>query len=174
MTRSDCSHEQTVVSVVMARGWPGAADEELQAHVRACPVCADVVEVATLLRMDHETFGREIRLPAAGQVWWRAAVRARMEAAHAAARPITWLQGVAAACAGAVACAVLAFTWPSVREVAGWFAQVAIGLDPSLSVIGPVRAAVEQSLPLVLSVAALVVLGPLVVLYFALSGEGRE
>ena len=61
-----------------------------------------------------------------------------------------------------------------VREVAGWFAQVAIGLDPSLSVIGPVRAAVEQSLPLVLSVAALVVLGPLVVLYFALSGEGRE
>ena len=173
MTPHECPHEPVVVSLVMAGRWPDAAGEELRAHVRECTVCVDVVEIAMALRMDYDAFGRDVRVPSAGQVWWRAAVRARMEAAQAAARPITWLQGVAAACAAAVGCAVLAVTWPSVRTVAGWFVRAATGFDP-LSVSAPIRAVVEQSLPLVLSVAALVVLGPLAVLFFALSSDRGE
>jgi hypothetical protein len=177
----ECSHEPAIVSLVMAGRWPDAADppspdgfgvasEELQAHARACPVCIDVVEVAMLLRTNYQAFGSDVRVPAAGQVWWRAAVRARMEGAQAAARPITWLQGVAGACAAALGCVVLASSWPAMRTLAGWFFGLLTGIDPR-AVAVPIGAVVEQSLPLVLSVVGLVVVVPLAVLCFALSNE---
>jgi hypothetical protein len=53
----------------------------------------------------------EARVPSAAHVWWRAQMRARQEAAAAAARPIAVAQGVAAASAAGLAAAAIAFGW---------------------------------------------------------------
>jgi hypothetical protein len=55
----------------------------------------------------------EVRLPGSGLVWWRAQMRARQEAADAAARPIAIVQTVAALVGGALAvvCLVALAPW---------------------------------------------------------------
>ena len=93
-----CSREVEVVASVLDRRRLRRDDAALAAHVDACDSCREVAALTRLMSTDHEKTRREIRVPAAGQVWWRAAVRARLEAVHAAARPLTWSHGVAGAC----------------------------------------------------------------------------
>ena len=70
---------------------------------------------------------REARLPTSGQVWWRAAMRRRAEAMAAASRPITLVQGIAAACAAGLIGALITLAWPAVQhpltEVAATWAR---------------------------------------------------
>jgi hypothetical protein len=167
---SQCPHEHEVVAAVLSRRWETAHDD-LKQHAARCDVCCDVVAVASVLSADHERARYEARVPAAGQIWWRAAVRARLETAHAAARPLTWLHGIAAACAVGVAWAVTEMVWPSVREMASWFTSRALGADPGIAdVAALVTAAMQRSLPLAFVVAACLVLAP-VALYFVLSDD---
>ena len=113
-----------------------------------------------------------MRLPAAGLVWWRAAVRARTESVQRAARPVTWMHGLAGACAAGIGCAVAAFMWPTLRSVTGRLATVVLELDPaSRELAAPMLAVVGRSLPLAFGIAGCVLLAPLIVLYFALSDE---
>ncbi len=80
--------------------------------------------------------GADAPLPTAGQMWWRLAVRARLDREHAAARPVVWLQGVAAACGlGLVATAIGAVAprvGGAMTDVAGratsWLPSVSIGV----------------------------------------------
>ena len=62
-------------------------------------------------------------MPAAGQVWWRAAVRARLESTHAATRPITWMHGITAAIVLGVFLAAVTAAWPRLSSAAGWVAE---------------------------------------------------
>ena len=170
MVDHDCVHEADVVAAVLSRRWD-RANEELKHHAAACEICRDVVAVASMLSADQERARYEVRVPAAGQVWWRAAVRARLEAAHAVARPLTWLHGIAGACAVGVACAVIGIAWPSLREMASWFTFAAFGADSRVAdVAASVTDALQRSLPLAFVVAACIVLAP-VALYFALSDD---
>ena len=170
MADHTCIHEHDVVAAVLSRRWE-SANEDLKQHADACEICGDVAAIATLLWSDQERARHEARVPAAGQIWWRSAVRARLEAAHAVARPLTWLHGIAAACAVGVACAVFGMAWPSLRQMASWFAFEAIGADARLAdVAALVTAAMQRSLPMVFVVAACVVLAP-VALYFVLSDD---
>jgi hypothetical protein len=164
-----CFHEHDVVAAVLSRRWDHASDE-LKQHAAGCEICRDVVAVTRLLSADLEQARFEARVPAAGQVWWRAAVRARLEAAHAVARPLTWLHGIAGACAVGVAWAVLGMAWPSLREMASWFTFEAFGADSRMADVAAfVTAALLRSLPLAFVVACLV-LAP-VALYFALTDD---
>jgi hypothetical protein len=166
----DCIHEADVVAAVLSRRWDRANDE-LKQHAAECEVCRDVVAVARMLSADQEHARYEVRVPAAGQVWWRSAVRARLEAAHAIARPLTWLHGIAGACAVGVACAVIGMAWPSLREMASWFTFEAFGTDSRVAdVAALVTGALQRSLPLAFVLAACIVLAP-VALYFALSDD---
>jgi len=166
-----CMYEHDVVAAVLSRRWD-SANEELTQHAAACEICRDVVDVARLLSSDQERARYEARVPAAGQVWWRAAVRARLDAAHAVARPLTWLHGIAAACAVGVAVAVISMAWPSLREMASWFTFTALGVDSGVAnVAALVTATMQRSLPLAFVVAACLILAP-VALYFALSDDG--
>ncbi len=166
----DCIHEAEVVAAVLSRRWD-RANEELTQHAAECENCRDVVAVASVLSADQERARYEVRVPAAGQVWWRAAIRARLEAAHAVARPLTWLHGIAGACAVGVACAVIGMAWPSLREMASWFAFEAFGADSRVAdVTAFVTDVMKRSLPLAFVVAACIVLAP-VALYFALSDD---
>jgi hypothetical protein len=165
-----CAHEHDVVAAVLGRRWE-TAPIDLKRHAAECEMCRDVVAVASVLSADQERARYEARVPAAGQVWWRAAVRARLEAAQTAARPLTWLHGIASACALGLAVTVVGTVWPHVREVAAWLMSLTLGVDSRLADVAALMAgAMQKSLPLAFIAAACIVLTP-VALYFALSDD---
>jgi hypothetical protein len=165
-----CDREHDVVAAVLGRRWE-CVDDELQRHAAECETCGDVVSIASLLSREQERARHDVRVPAAGQIWWRAAVRARLEAAEAAARPLTWLHGIAAACAVGLAGALIGMAWPSVQAMAAWVTSRALGGDSQvIDVAAAVAGAIQRSLPLAFVVAACIVLAP-VALYFALSDD---
>ncbi len=170
MADHSCIHEPDVVVAVLSRRWDHANDE-LKRHAADCEICRDVVAVAHLLSADQERARHQARVPLAGQMWWRAAVRARLEDAHAVDRPLTWVHGIAGACAVGVACAVIGMSWPSLRGMASWFTFEAFGVDARMAdVAALVTAALQRSLPLAFVVAACLVLAP-VALYFVLTDD---
>jgi hypothetical protein len=169
MSRHECSREIEVTSAVLSGAWPERVDGELQAHAAACEICAEVAAVATVLRQDHEHARREMQVPAAGQVWWRAAVRARLERAQASTQPMTWLHGITGACMAGVMLAALTLAWPSIVGSAGWIKGQLMSTAPG-DPMGVVSMALGQSLVFGVVAAACLVLAP-VVLYFALSDD---
>lgn len=96
MTLPTCPHEPAVIHASMAAAWPEGADPALVAHARTCAVCREAVLVATLMQAADGAADAEV--PTAAQMWWRLAVRARLERERAAARPVVWLEGLAGAC----------------------------------------------------------------------------
>lgn len=100
------------------------------------------------------------RVPAAGQVWWRAAVRAHTEATHAAARPMVWLQGIAGACVVGLGAALMGFAWPSLERGARHIGALAASVE----------AIARTNLALTLVLLACLVVAPLA-LYLVLSDE---
>ena len=168
--RTECPREADVVAAVLDGRWE-TTDEGLKTHAGHCEICRDVVAVASLLSVDQEQTRRDVHVPAAGQVWWRAAVRARLEAAHRAAQPLTWLHGIAGACAVGLAWTVAGMAWPSIRDAASWVSTQAWGVDSRVGDVAVlVAAVVQKSLPLAFVAAACLVLVP-VALYFALSDD---
>jgi hypothetical protein len=173
MMRTDCPREGEVFDMVRAREEASAAGEELIMHVRQCDVCRDVLTVGTALRDDRDRADADVHVPAAGQVWWRAAVRARLEATHAAARPITWVHGMAGASAIGLALGVAGIVWPSVRQAASWAADRFPVLEPeTVGALTVLADAARQSLPIAIGVAGCLVLAPLA-LYVAFSDWGE-
>jgi hypothetical protein len=168
-----CNHEHDAVAAVLNGRWERASDE-LKQHAEECEICRDVVAVARLLSSEQERARFEARVPAAGQVWWRAAVRARLEAAHAAARPMTWLHGIAGACALGLAFAAISVTWPALRGVGARLLTQMLGADSGLGEMAILMTAMlQKSLPLAFVMAACILLAPLA-LYLALSGDSSR
>jgi hypothetical protein len=165
----ECAHEDRVVSAVLSGTWP-STDDELVAHVQHCEICGEVAEVAVVLRADHDQARREVQVPVAGQVWWRSAVRARLESTQAATRPMTWLHGVTAAVALGITLAVLGMSWPAIASGAAWTREVALPLVASGEVAGAVGGVLRQSVMLAGFAAACLLIAP-VLLYFALSND---
>jgi hypothetical protein len=158
MTSAECPRESDVLDAVDSARWPGRVSGELAAHVTRCQACRDVAAVAQALRADHDAAWHEADVPPSGQVWWRAELRARQEAAREASRPITVTQGVAAALALGASLALGAFAWPRiVAAVPQVFSTVFVPLSTLL-------------VPLALAVGALVVITPIAV-YLVLSDE---
>jgi hypothetical protein len=98
MKRADCGFEHEALAAVMEGRWPGAADAALRQHVSQCAVCAEVVQVVAAMEEARDFARAEAAVPDSGLVWRRAQIRARREAARAAARPINAVQVLAAAC----------------------------------------------------------------------------
>ena len=120
----ECDREPDVLEAVMSGCWPpgdlrGPGDpgeDDLRSHITLCPVCADLANVAVVLRNERDAACCDARVPTSGQVWWRATMRKRAEATAAAARPISMLQGLAGACAAGVCAAVITLAWPSTGQ----------------------------------------------------------
>ena len=144
----ECPREPDVLEAVMAGRWPDGCGEELRVHSAACPCCADIAMIAEVLHDDREHALREAHVPASARVWWRASVRARADAARTATRPITLVQGLAAASVAGVGAALAG----SLRlpQWNGWLATA------STVVLG-------QTMPLVLLISACVLLAPVAV-----------
>jgi hypothetical protein len=172
VTRQICEHEVAVTQAVLSRQWPDACEPSLRQHAEACEVCREVVEVAALLREDYnearqEIARRHVPLPSAGQIWWRAAVHARADAARAAARPLVWGYGIAGACAIGLLVAGLSVVWPSMLPAFDRFGAFTARMAPAADMV---VAIVRGQLPIVLGVAAFLIAAP-VALYFALREE---
>ena len=171
MKAIDCAYEPEVVEAALTGGLAGR--EELRMHLETCDVCRDVLDIASMLRDDCDATLGDVHVPAAGQVWWRAAVRARLEAAHAAARPMTWAHGVAAASAAGLTAAALGIAWPTIERAATWFGERVGSVNPATIAVADLASSIMQrTAPFVLG-AAFVVLAPLA-LYFALLDDGSE
>ena len=171
MTNMECPREEDVIEAVLARALPGPSDDELQAHAHACEVCRDLVEVMSLLRDERDGLHENVSVPAAGQVWWRAAIRARLEATQAVARPLTWLYGTAGACAIGLVVATAGLLWPPVQHATAWVSLPSwtpgIGLGEAAPAI---RMLAQTTGLLILGAVACIVLAPLA-LYLALSDD---
>jgi len=159
-----------VVNAVLSNHWPHSCDERLVAHALECEVCCEVASIATLIHDDSERSRYEAHVPAAGQVWWRAAIRARLDSTQAATRPMTWLHGITGAAAIGVLLAAISAAWPMVMPMLdrGW--AMAAGYFPSADAATAVANGVRLSAMLGLIAAAILLLAPLA-LYFALSDE---
>lgn len=168
--KTECAHEQDVLDALAAQRWPARCEASLRAHVNECALCADLVVVAAALLEDQESAWTEARVPPATVVWWRAQARAREEAARAAARPLAFIQGVAASMALWLAIAICrALPWPSLED---WRRRLA-DLVPSIAFRLPDLSAVMTFLPaalLILVLAAWLMLAP-VAIYFAVHDE---
>jgi hypothetical protein len=112
---TSCRYEADVLAAVAAGSWDHAP-EELQAHVTTCRTCSDLALVSQLLKTDHAAMVAEANVPSAGQVWWRAQMRARADAAEAAARPLFVAQAVACAAVVGALVALVTWLWPA----GGW------------------------------------------------------
>jgi hypothetical protein len=122
MTPIDCRRETEIVDAIAAGEWPEAAPIELREHAAACPVCADLALAASALHDEAASTPATMALPSAGQVWWRAELRARHEAAQLAQRPVIAVQVVAAVVCLAAALTGLRSFGP---DAWAWFLGVA-------------------------------------------------
>lgn len=170
MTLTDCIHEAAVVDAVLSGHWPDRADDTLVAHAGECEVCREVAAMAALIHDDHERSRYEVHVPASGQVWWRAAIRARLDSTEIATRPMTWLHAITAAVAIGLLLALLGAAWPIAMPLAERTWTFVAGYFPSADVANAMANGLRLSAMLGLIAAAVLVLAPLAV-YFVLSDE---
>jgi hypothetical protein len=126
--------------------------------------------LATALRTDRDEMLRAAHVPAAGQVWWRAALRAHAEAVHAARRPIVCLQGLAAACLVGVAAAFGATSWDAVHDGVSSLAARAPRVQVSSLDVSRIAEVLQPILPVAIAIGVCVLVTPVLV-YMALSDD---
>jgi hypothetical protein len=170
VTSRDCAHEQDVLNAVLAGAWPHRCDDRLVSHAGACEVCREVAAVAVLLREDLESARIDVHVPAAGQVWWRAAVRARLESTQAATRPMTWMHAIVGAMTLGAFLAAITALWPKLPVVVNLVRSLSLEMLPSRDVATAIAGGLAQSALIGVLAAALLVLAPLAV-YFVLNKE---
>jgi hypothetical protein len=167
---ADCPREFAVVQAVLTGRLDG--DDEMRAHMLTCETCGDASVLTSLLRADRDAALGDVRVPAAGQIWWRAAIRARLEATAAAARPMTWAHGVAGACATGLTIGIIGLARPTLDRAWAWLGDHAGHISPDAVTVAELASSVlQRTLPFGVAAACLL-LAP-VALYLALTGEEK-
>jgi hypothetical protein len=103
-------------------------------------------------------------------VWWRAAVRARLESTQAAARPIGWMHAISAAIVAGVFLAIVTAVWPLVPGVVQTLRAASADFFPGTAVATAIAGGLAQTVLIGVIAAALLLLAPVAV-YFALSDD---
>jgi hypothetical protein len=122
MSPNECPREAQVLEALQTSAWPECCAADLRAHVDTCGSCADLVAVVLALIDEHRAAAARAPVPSSGMVWWRAQTRARQEAAAAAMRPITVVQGLSLAVAAGLLAAAASFVSPAFRQWVAWAA----------------------------------------------------
>ena len=76
----------------------------------------DMDTLEDFLRAEHRALMEEATVPSPAIVWWRAQAQARREAMEQASRPISVVQGIAAACAGGLTATAAGLYVPTFRR----------------------------------------------------------
>jgi hypothetical protein len=158
MNPTQCRNEAAIVAAVRAGCWPHAA-AELALHAAGCAVCREVAEVALSFDAERRTVNRNVSVPSAARVWWRAQMRARMDAAEVASQPLGMAQGLGAASAVAVAILSIRWAWPSILTAGTWVDRV----TAEAAIVAPVESDVVRIAVWLTLGLALLVLVPVVV-----------
>jgi hypothetical protein len=166
----ECPRELEVVNTVLTGRWPDRADEALVAHASGCETCREIAQVSMLLREDADHSRFDVHVPAAGQVWWRAAVRARLESTHAAARPMRWMHAITGAVVLGGVLAAITAVWPMLPGLWRAVRGIQVDLVPSAEVAVAIGNGLAQSMMVGVIAAALLIIAPLA-LYLVLSDE---
>jgi len=171
MMTPQCPREQAIIDAIVADRWPHACDESIREHALHCASCGELTGLLTLLRHDDEQVRERASVPSAGQVWWRAAVRARLEATQTVGRPFSWMVGTVGACALGLVVASIGLLWPPVYEALSLIDIRSWGLTIDVRAVAAMMPGLARTSGLVaLGVATFLVLTPLV-LYLALSDD---
>jgi hypothetical protein len=166
----DCPREQDVVNAVLGGTWPDRCDDSLVNHAATCVTCGEVAQVSMLLHEDVDHARIDVIVPAAGQIWWRAAVRARLESTHAAARPMSWMHAITGAIVLGVFLAAITAVWPMLPRVINVIRAMSLEMLPRPEVASAIAGGLTQIAGLAIIAAAIMVIAPLA-LYFALSDD---
>ena len=158
MNALPCPRESELWTAIAAGRWPDAADAELRAHVEGCASCRDVAVVAVALARDAQDLRHASTPPSSAIVWWRAQMRARQEAARAADRPITVVQGIAIACAAGLFVGLAGSIVGALRGSTGWFDAFTV----SAASLGTLLATIDFTSRWVLYTAAFIVVSLIV------------
>ena len=110
-----CAREAELWEAIATGRWPETASAELHAHVDSCGICREFADVAGAVHADAIESARAAEPPTSAIVWWRAQMRARQEAAHAADRPITIAHALAVAAGFGLTLALLSLVVPWLR-----------------------------------------------------------
>jgi hypothetical protein len=160
---ADCEFEADALAAALQSRWPDQVDAQLRAHVAECPICSDVVAIASAIDDARTEVRAHAVIPDSGAVWWRAQLRARREAAEAAGRPITAAQLIAFASAVGLlgACFGAASTWfqSAFRSIASHLG----GIDAK-AFLSSATTMLSQHGALALGAAAMLFLVPTVVI----------
>jgi hypothetical protein len=123
MTPAACPREAEVLAAHVGSSQtyvgPSFSSGDLAQHLAECEACAELV-AARLIADVHADDLQTASVPSAGQVWWRAQVRARAEARRAAERPMQIVHAVSAACVAGALAAGIGWAWPWVKQTAFW------------------------------------------------------
>jgi hypothetical protein len=165
---NECAHEPLVVEAVLAGYWPERANGALVAHAAQCALCRDVAALTQLIHDDHERSRFEVQVPAAGQVWWRSAIRARLESTQSAMRPMTWMHAVTAAITAGILLAAMTAAWPLLSPLGDQVWSVALGYFPNVAVATALASGLRQMAIIGGLAVAVLVVAPLA-LYYVLS-----
>ena len=161
MTAVECPREQDVLDALTSRRWPARCGDELRAHVGACPVCADLVEVAAALLEARDVADERPDVPPASLVWWRAQLRAREDAARLARRPLRLARVAAVACVSLLAIialqAIVPVLWGWIPGALSWRPTI----DPGAATTAIAAALANRGVQL--AGVAWLVLGPVAV-----------
>jgi hypothetical protein len=132
MRDHECAFEQDVLDAVQAGRWPHRTDRELVTHAATCPLCADLVVVATAMGGALVDEDDVPRLPTPGSIWWRAQRQARLDAARRAALPLRLAQWAALVCVLALTTAfggyLVVWFGRSAERVGAWLPQISEAL----------------------------------------------
>lgn len=123
MHKHECPREHELLDALQASRWPAACDEELQAHVAGCPSCTELLAVVAPLLDEQRGLVQEAAVPSSAIVWWRAQMRFRREAMEKASQPISFVQGIAIACAAGLLTTVLGIFVPTFRRSLSWMIE---------------------------------------------------
>lgn len=164
MSVRECPREREVVEAVVRTGCRAGLGEALQLHLVECASCRELTSLVEGIQADQASATRAHQLPTASQVWWRARVRARLEAAHSVDRPIGVVQQVTAAALVGLAASLVGLG-PIVDAVT-WFGDAAARI-PVEDVAGMLAAALQASpirLTMVAAVGCLAIVIPIAAL----------
>ena len=161
-----CRREADLWEAIAAGRWPETGSAELHAHVSSCRICRELADVAEAIHADAIESARAAEPPTSAIVWWRAQMRARQEAAHAADRPMTIAHALAVAAGCGLTLALMSIVVP-------WLRPFLAGLMVSEGILNTLPALdLTQQWGLILPAALFVtlVLAP-VALYLVFAGD---
>ena len=130
-TDSVCVREQETLAGARSGRW----EADLREHARVCPDCAAAVAVDEALQSHASALRAEAVPGSVETLLWRANLRARIEQAERAARPVAWFDRIAIAVAAALL--LLGLLWRG-EAAFGWLGHALggkVAATPQLAVL---------------------------------------